>query len=299
MVKQHIPILVEEILASLPPHARRIADGTFGHGGHTLSFLHQFQSEKTPLSLQCYDRDHIVIENGKKRVSEQFPQLPEHMNVEYINESYASMIDHVPSEKFDFILLDLGINREHVTDNVRGFSFQWEGPLDMRFDTTSGKTAYEIIQESSLEEIKRWFIEYGDFREKRAQDIATLLSGNKKNTLLETTTWLRTLLQEIKIWKNELAPLFQCIRIVTNNEFWHIDNFIAQLDAVLAPGGRCAIISFHSIEDRIIKYHFKTLANDSQYTILTKHVIKPSRQEVQKNKAARSAKLRIIEKNKF
>ena len=298
MVKQHVSILVNEILEYIPHDAKVIVDGTFGHGGHTLSFINSRLQSDSNLLIQCYDRDHLVMARGQARIQEQFPILPSHITLDYLTSSYATISDHSPHHWVDFILLDLGINREHVTDNVRGFSFQWQGPLDMRFDTTTGKTAYEFIQESSIDDMKRWFIEYGDFTEKRATMFATLLHKNKYNEDLKITTWLTKLLHELRISKNELAPIFQCIRIVTNNEFWHVDDFISQLDTVLAPGGRCAIISFHSIEDRIIKYHFKNLANDNQYTILTKHVIKPTRQEVQKNKAARSAKLRIIEKNK-
>lgn len=120
MVKQHISILVNEILEYIPSDAKSIVDGTFGHGGHTISFInHHLQSGDSPLLLQCYDRDHIIIEHGKARVQEQFPSLPEHINIEYITDSYASISKHSPHKQVDFILLDLGINREHVTDNAR------------------------------------------------------------------------------------------------------------------------------------------------------------------------------------
>lgn len=187
MVKQHIPILVQEILEHIPEHARCIVDGTFGHGGHTKSFIQHVHSRSDPVFLYCFDRDYQVMERGKLLVKESFPSLPSNLQMHYINQSYATMAEELNDMRADFVLLDLGINWEHVTDNARGFSFQGDGPLDMRFDPTSGMSALELIQSSSLEDIAQRFVQYGDYHETRARQIAQVLVTHRGDPILSTT----------------------------------------------------------------------------------------------------------------
>lgn len=296
-MKQHIPILVQEILSFVPAGSKHIADGTFGHGWHSKAFIaHYLEHGLAPhLLLTCCDRDSQVLDRGKDFLQQEFPQMDERITIDFIADSYANLNSHLPNP-IDFVLLDLGINREHVTDNSRWFSFQGDGPLDMRFDPRSGMNAYDYIQNSSEQTLSNHLQVYGDFSEKRAHHFAQHLTSNKTDPRLRSTLGLKEILVEGKLSFWELAPFFQSLRIAVNNEFWHIDTFMQHLGSILAPGGRCAIISFHSIEDRLIKNHFKNLANDWGYRILTKHVIKPSWQEIKSNKASRSAKLRVIEK---
>lgn len=296
MVKRHIPILVDEIVSYIPWHTRHIVDGTCGHGGHTIHFLQWLSDNGWGIMTAC-DRDDDVLTYAKHIIwSESQALAHAGLSINYIHDTYANLHHHLSPWTVDYLLLDLGINRHHVTDDTRWFSFQGDGPLDMRFDPSRWYTAYEVITSSSIDEMKEWFMIYGDIHEKRAMSIATLISNHKNDIRLTTTLGFVSLLQEIRVHKKELAPIFQCIRIATNKEFDHVDTFFQYLDHILAPWGRCAIISFHSVEDRIIKYHNKALVEDKWYHLVNKHVITPHRTEVKANKASRSAKLRIIEK---
>lgn len=302
-MKRHIPIMVQEILNFIPDDVQIIVDGTFGHGGHSIEIVknEEWKMKKEKCKIIGMERDPRVLEHGKAYVAEalkvwKIEELEQLLTL--INDSYANIAQCLPAgQKVGFVLLDLGINREHVTDNERWFSIQGEWPLDMRFTPKAGKTAYELIKWSSVDDMAKRFMNYADFKEKRAVAIATTISNNKSNPQLNSTLWLIEILKEIKIHRNELAPLFQAIRIIVNHEFDNVELFIKSLDTILAPGWRCAIMTFHSIEDRIIKNYFKQLAETWNYTILTKHVIAPHYTEVQRNKASRSAKLRVIEKN--
>lgn len=295
-MKQHIPILVPEIISYIPHSARTIVDGTFWHAWHATTFVQRLKDTHHDWERYFYgfDKDSQVLEYGTKQLSSSHQSQS---NISLINQSYADIHQHLASKSVDFILLDLWINWAHVTDDERWFSFQASWPLDMRFDQRSWFTAYQLIKSHTLQDISSWMKEYGDFSDKRSHHIAQAINAHKADKRLSTTTWLVEILQEeIGIRKPELAPLFQSLRIVTNKEFEEVKNFFKQLDTALAPGGRCAILSFHSIEDRLIKTSFKTLESTLGYTILTKKPIDPSHQEVLRNRASRSAKLRVIEK---
>ncbi len=288
-MKRHIPILAKEINEQIPDHAQIIVDGTLGHGGHTDYFItHATQKNRTYIGV---DVDPQILEQAKNYLSE-------HQNIHFINNSYAQLSEELAKRAIpsvDYILLDLGINREHVLNADRGFSIRKDGPLDMRF-APDKQTAYELIQTCTEQDLTDRLIRYGDFKPHVAKGYAQYIKKNKADPRVRTTLGLRELMREIRVNDRQLAVIFQVLRIVVNKELEQVEIFCQKLANILATWGRCAIITFHSVEDRLVKYLFKDLAATEQFQLVNKKVIKPHYTEVQRNKASRSAKLRIIEK---
>ena len=165
----------------------------------------------------------------------------------------------------------------------------------MRFSPDK-QTAYDLIQKCTRQELEERFIKFGDIQPHKAKGYAQYIIKNRKDERMKTTLGLRDIVREIRINDKILAVIFQVLRIVVNKELEQVEIFMSKLPKLLQSGGRCAIITFHSIEDRLVKYGFKELAERNDMKLINKKVIKPHYTEVQCNKASRTAKLRIIEK---
>ncbi|HMT01017.1 MAG TPA: 16S rRNA (cytosine(1402)-N(4))-methyltransferase RsmH [Candidatus Absconditabacterales bacterium] len=300
---RHKPILAPEIYEALLPGMKKIVDGTFGHGGHT-EFILSHREKMSPVGVArnkifdetniiAFDRDLNVASKGLEFTSSYKDKIT------FVHQSYAEIekvLEELGVGEVDFILLDLGANMEHFKDGERGFSIKTSGPLDMRFDQNQSMTAADYLNKIPLMTIKNDLMQYGDFSEKKSLWMAESIVTQRKKKLFSTTGELSEFLFGIHCNAKVQAVIFQVIRIAVNKELEQVEKFLAVLPKVLAPHGRCAILTFHSIEDRIVKNAFKMLAEEQNWKLITKKVIKPSYQETQKNSAAKPAKLRIIER---
>ncbi len=289
---RHQPVLAQETFENLPQKVELYFDGTFGHGGHCEYFLTHLPEEKAKkMRVLACDIDAEVQKKGleftKARSSQITPILSSYAKIDTISEKYG---------KIDFMLLDLGVNMEHFKDGERGFSIKYDAPLDMRFNRENPISAETIINSYSLEKLSDLFSLYGDFSPKSAQYFAKgIIEARGKKKI--TTTWeLKEILFNLKCNQKKIAVLFQALRIETNKELEQLHQFLAKFGECLTLWGRCAIMTYHSIEDRITKLAFKELEDSKKFQLVNKKVIKPYYLEVEKNKAARSAKLRIIER---
>lgn len=323
--------MVQEIIDHLPTSVHLYIDGTAGHGWHIRAIAEsgKLADDATILAIdrdssmlaktQVYTQDCnykiLYIQDSYmsiKALLQAASEAGDSLEIKK-NNTHKTNIDTMlindnnqkfflpntaekPNRKADFILLDLGVNMEHFKDGNRGFSIHEDAPLDMRFDTTTGRTAADILNTGTQEELTHAFITYGDFAPKSAQYFYDHIATRRQEKAFDTTKDLVEFLYSIGVRKHQLPIFFQCLRILTNQELEHLEHFLKDLPDLLTPWGRCAIITFHSIEDRIVKYAFKELEEIGECTHVNKKVIVPHYTETQKNRASRSAKLRIIEK---
>ena len=227
------------------------------------------------------------LEFTKQRTSQITPIISSYAHIDQIWKQYGP---------FDFMLLDLGVNMEHFKDSQRGFSIKTDAPLDMRFSQDNSITAKDIVNKYSLEQLSDILISYGDYSPKSAEYLAKGIIQARQKRPIETTQQLTEVLSHLKCNQKKIAIIFQVLRIETNKELEQLEIFLTKFGERLTPWGRCAIITYHSIEDRITKLAFKALAESKSFQLINKKVIQPHYTEIQQNKAARSAKLRIIEK---
>ena len=294
---QHRPILVQEILGHLAPQPGQCgADVTFGYGGHSEALLGAIGTKGRLLALDV-DADQLAKSEARLR------SLGHHENnLTVVKSNYAGLSKVMGQlgwhDGLDFLLADLGLSSMQIDDPARGFSYKHDGPLDMRMDANRGESASVWIARcSSVEKLTRVLVEGGD--EPNAQFIAEAIFAARSQEPIETTAQLRSIIESVlptgvddKTHRSTVARTFQAIRIAVNNEFSALNSFLAQVPGCLCPGGRVAILSFHSGEDRRVKHHFRDGFRGGIYQEISPEIIRPSAKEISQNSRAASAKLR-------
>ena len=293
----HISIMVKEILDFLDiKPGQQGLDATLGYGGHTKEMLKCLNGKGHIYGL---DVDPIESAKTKERLEKQgFGE--DVLTVKLMN---FKDIDKVAEEagKFDFILADLGVSSMQIDNPDRGFSYKVEGPLDLRLNPQKGISAAERIRNISAEELTGMLIENAD--EPYAEEIAdAVVTRQKRGEKIVTTKYLQRVIEEALSFlpkgeqkeavKKSCQRTFQALRIDVNQEYEVLYEFLEKLPRVLASGGRVAILTFHSGEDRLVKKSFKRFLKEGEYAEVSKDVIRPSQEECVKNPRARSTKMR-------
>lgn len=293
----HISICVQEILTFLQiqPGMKGL-DATLGYGGHSRKMLEALQGRG---HLYALDVDPIEIVKTTKRLREAgfseeiFTPISENFaNIDRVAEQYGP---------FDFLLADLGVSSMQIDNPERGFSYKQEGPLDLRLNPQNGEPASERLRKMNREEIEGMLIDNSD--EPYAAEIARTIAGKlRKGQKIDTTTKLAELIGETLAFlpekerkeavKKSCARVFQALRIDVNSEFEVLEAFLTKLPSCMAPGGRIAILTFHSGEDRLVKRAFKEGKKAGIYSEVAEDVIRPSSEECAKNPRAKSTKMR-------
>ncbi|WP_078547313.1 16S rRNA (cytosine(1402)-N(4))-methyltransferase RsmH [Litchfieldia alkalitelluris] len=307
---QHKTVLLDEAVEGLNIKEDGIyVDCTLGGAGHSLEIAKKLSVNGR---LYAFDQDQTAIDHAKVKLSEFSDR------VTMIKSNFAHIKDKLAEygvTGVDGILFDLGVSSPQLDTPERGFSYHHDAPLDMRMDKDSPLTAYEIVNHWSYEQLVRTFFQYGE--EKFSKQIARKIEAARETKPIETTNELVELIKEgipapaRRTGGHPAKRVFQAIRIAVNNELKVFEDAVAQSIELLNPKGRVSVITFHSLEDRICKVVFKKASDGPQLPpglpiipdeykpilkLITRKPILPSDEEIEENKRARSAKLRIAEK---
>jgi len=310
MLETHIPthqsVLLEEVVEFLElPNKKVIVDGTLGLGGHTKAILENAPEKLKVVVFEVDDENRKFAQTRLKEFGKR---------VKIIQKNFSSLKESLEENGFqeiDGLLLDLGLSSPQVDFAERGFSFMKEGPLDMRFDKEIKYNAADVLRRYSESELSRIFYEYGD--EKFSRKIAKGIVERRRTKLFETTTELADFISSIVKVKGRVHPatrVFQALRIEVNQELTVLADTLFQSLEVLRPGGRLLVISYHSLEDAVVKRFFKehsreyvnlpddpnTVYLNPKLKIITRKPVGPTPSEIRANPRARSAKLRVAEK---
>jgi len=302
----HKPVLLAEVLQALQPRpGGKFADGTLGGAGHAVAVL--AASSPTGWLWGC-DRDGVALEAATQRLAEFAGRF------ELRQGNYAEWSEWIPTGSCDGVLLDLGVSSPQLDVAERGFSFQNDGPLDMRMDSRQAVTAATLLNSASAEEIARIFWEYGDERESRR--FARAIVQDRVAQPFATTRQLAGLIERLAPRggrkTHPATRVFQALRIAVNDEIGSLERGLAGALKILKPGGRLAVITFHSLEDRVVKLWGRARARDYTFAgedvpelrtpcvpeikLISRKAIKPGAVELAENPRSRSAQLRVMEK---
>jgi 16S rRNA (cytosine1402-N4)-methyltransferase len=303
----HKPVLKDKVVEYLVTDRSGIyLDATIGTGGHAETILEELNEWGKLLGI---DKDEDSLEIAQRRLR-RFGK-----KVNFFHQSYSSipeLLNSLKIEKIDGIIMDLGLSSYQLERPERGFTYSQNGPLDMRFDKREGKNAFEVVNKYSFEELVRIFKEYGE--EKFSKRIAQAIIQNRKVKRIETTKELRDIITSILRTKDDiktLSRIFQALRIEVNDELSELEKGLENGIKALATGGRICVISYHSLEDRIVKEKFNQLSKGCicppEYPacvcggkrvlrVLTRKPVIPEEKEIKENPKSRSAKLRAAEK---
>lgn len=304
MSDYHIPVLLSEVMQFMAPSEGKVlVDGTLGGGGHTEAML---TAGATVIGV---DQDVQALEYARERLGsfgEQFTAVQGNFS------SLPILLSDLGHQQVDGILVDIGVSSWQLDEADRGFSFGKEGPLDMRMDRSTGKTAADLVNGCSERELKTMFSEFGE--ERASGRIARRLVERREKKAFTTTTDLADFICSIIPRGGKSHPatrIFQALRIAVNDELGVLREFLENASTLLRPGGRLVVITFHSLEDRIVKQFLKTASMAEidrkewpaprpnpgyHYQLLTRRPVIASGDELKRNKRSRSAKLRAAEK---
>ena len=292
MGSRHISVMVEEVMAFLrcePGHT--YVDATLGGGGHAFEILKRSAPDGMLIGMEW---DEEALSEAKKTL------LSFGDRVKLIRENFVHLPDLMKAESADGILLDLGLSSIQLEREERGFSFKGEGPLDMRMDQRIDETAADLVNNLSSEELESILFQYGE--ERWAKRIVRALVEEREREPIRTTQALRKIVHHAiprRFHSRRIDPAtrtFQAMRIRVNEELENLQKILETGWKILKKGGRMCVISFHSLEDRMVKETFRALEKQEKMVILTKKPVTPSEEEQKRNPRSRSAKLRCAER---
>jgi len=286
----HVPVLLSEAIDFLAVKPGGLyVDATVGLGGHSYEVARRLGRLGRLIGL---DKDPAALERAKARLA---PLGEEAARVTLVHDSFAALADHAGEGSVDGVLADLGVSSLQFDDASRGFSFRADAPLDMRMDPQSGQTAEQVVNQLSERELADLIYEFGE--ERRSRRIARAIC--RARPIRSTQHLAEVVSAAARPMKPGIHPAtltFQALRIFVNRELDDLKELLAAAPQVLKPGGRLVIISFHSLEDRIVKDSFRDGVKLGHYKLLTKKPVTPGEEEIGRNPRARSAKLRAAER---